>query len=93
MARANRFPSTDQLIVTVPWEVGQAIRQEAARQLRRPGDVIADWVRHSFPDYVAEALRTSLGRPATGLLLEAKATEGTPSKEPPGPAPLQRGSP
>jgi len=49
----------------VPQEVADALRAEAYRTLRRPGEVLVDFVRTCWPDFIAGRLRTELRHPAT----------------------------
>jgi hypothetical protein len=44
----------------VPEPVVDALRGEAARRLCHPGDVLADFVRACWPNYVADRLADDL---------------------------------
>jgi hypothetical protein len=46
--------------LAVPEPVVDALRGEAARRLCHPGDVLADFVRACWPDYVADRLADDL---------------------------------
>jgi hypothetical protein len=62
--------------VTVPEALYDAIRGEAARRLMRPGEVLADFMRTCWPQYVAGELARDL-QP----VLDAEAEEPTSDTE------------
>lgn len=72
--------------LSVPEEVALAVRAEAYRTLRRPGEVLTDWLRRTFPRYVADRLAEDLLHPAGGLLFDvaadAEAAPGCPEADP-----------
>ena len=48
--------------IGVPEEVAHAVRAEALRQCRRPAEVLSDWLRNTFPTYVANAMQKDFAR-------------------------------
>lgn len=59
--------------LAVPEEVAEAVRAEARRQLRRPGEILTDFIRACWPDYVAGRLRHDFTHPLDGRVIEARA--------------------
>lgn len=54
----------------VPEEVHAAVRAEANRQLRHPGDVLTDFLRACWPDYVAGRIRADFTNPHAGQVID-----------------------
>lgn len=54
----------------VPEEVHAAVRAEAGRQLRPPGDVLTDFLRACWPDYVAGRIRADFTNPHAGPVID-----------------------
>ena len=74
-----RRGTTNTLTLTVPIELADAVRAEALRQMRRPGEVVADALRSVFPEYVEVRLRRALQHPITGRVIDAY-PRGTPEQ-------------
>jgi hypothetical protein len=49
----------------VPIEIADAVRAEAFRTLRRPGDVLTEFVRVYWAEFIAGRLRVDLRHPDT----------------------------
>jgi hypothetical protein len=47
--------------LSVPDELAAAVRAEAARRVCRPADVLLDFLRRCWPEYVAGQLRADFG--------------------------------
>lgn len=65
----------------VPEQVSAAVHAEAIRQARRPGDVLADWLRVTFPDFVRETMARDFAHPAAVGVIDVK-DRPAPVKEP-----------
>jgi hypothetical protein len=70
--------------VTVPEEVDEALRAEEYRTGGRRHEILADWFRATWPDYVAGRLRRDLRSPIAARVvappapqLEATRRDGT----------------
>lgn len=61
----------------VPVPVADAIRGEANRRMVRPGDVLIDFVRRHWPEYVAGELARDL-RPAIDAVAVDEDGDGSP---------------
>jgi hypothetical protein len=59
--------------LTASEEVVDALRGEAARRLTRVRDVLDDFVRCCWPEYVAHRLRRDLDHPIAAQLIDAYA--------------------
>ena len=59
--------------LAVPEEVAEAVRAEAVRQLRRPGEILVEFVQQCWPSYVAGRLRYDLGSPGAARVIQAHA--------------------
>jgi hypothetical protein len=46
---------------------------EASRQLRRPSEILTDFVRACWPGYIADRLRHDLAHPLDGQIIDARA--------------------
>jgi hypothetical protein len=55
----------------VPDEMADAIRLEAVRQTRRPGDVLVDFLRTYWPAFVEQRLRSDFEHPAARRVINA----------------------
>jgi hypothetical protein len=61
----------------VPDEVAEAVRHEALREMRRPGDVLAEFLRWGWPSFVKERLSRDLGIPIEADSADAPALKTT----------------
>jgi hypothetical protein len=71
--------------VTVPEEVDEALRAEEYRTGGRRHEILADWFRATWPDYVASRLRRDLRSPipARAIPPRAPVLEVTSRERPP----------
>lgn len=58
--------------LAVPDEVARAVEAEALRRMVRPGAVLTDWLRRTFPQYVAGRLAEDLAHPESGAVVEVE---------------------
>jgi hypothetical protein len=71
--------------VTVPEEVDEALRAEEYRSGDRRHDILANWFRATWPDYVASRLRRDLRSPVAARVVAppAPVLEATGRERPP----------
>ena len=67
---------TTTLTLTVPTAFADAIRAEALRQMRLPGEVVTDALRLAFPPYVESRLQKDLKHPLIGRVISTRAVGG-----------------